>query len=147
MIGGVILVLSALTAGATMFLSVQHRQAEIALRRSMGGSRASIWRLFTYEGAAIGLSGGILGTGLGILLAALLGRLNDWPLAIGTSIVAGGVLTGLLAGVIASVVPAISAPGKIPPASCAPPDPMRFPPCPPLHRALGAAPPSRRPLG
>ncbi len=108
-IGGVILVLSALTAGATMFLSVQHRQAEIALRRSMGGSRASIWRLFTYEGAAIGLSGGILGTGLGILLAALLGRLNDWPLAIGTSIVAGGVLTGLLAGVIASVVPAISA--------------------------------------
>ena len=40
-IGGVILVLSALTAGATMFLSVQHRQAEIALRGQSVG--VTLW--------------------------------------------------------------------------------------------------------
>ncbi len=108
-IGGVILVLSALTAGTTMFLSVQHRAAEIALRRAMGSSRLAIWRLFTYEGVAMGLSGGILGTGLGIVLTWALTRASGWPLCLGTGLVVAGVSVGLLAGAVASIVPAVHA--------------------------------------
>lgn len=89
-----------------MFLSVQHRSAEIALRRAMGASRGSVFRLFAVEGIAIGIAGGILGTALGIGLTMSITYLNHWPLALGLDIVAQGVLVGLLAGTIASIVPA-----------------------------------------
>ena len=108
-IGWVILVLSALTAGTTMFLAVQHRSAEIALRRAMGASRMSVFRLFALEGVGIGLAGGILGTALGIGLTAIVDRLNHWPLALGLHVVGLGLLVGLIAGAVASIVPAVYA--------------------------------------
>ena len=105
-IGWVTLLLSALTAGTTMFLSVQHRAAEIALRRAMGASRGSIFRLFAIEGTTIGLAGGILGTALGIVLTAVVINLNHWPLAIGLGVIPQGLTVGLVAGTIASIIPA-----------------------------------------
>jgi len=105
----VILVLSALTAGTTMFLSVQHRAPEIALRRAMGASRASVWRLFTYEGTLIGLAGGILGAAAGTGLVWLLARHNGWPVCVGTQTVILGLAAGLVTGIIASTIPAIYA--------------------------------------
>jgi len=108
-IGSVVLVLSALTAGTTMFLSVQHRGAEIALRRAMGASRWSIFSLFTIEGVAIGTTGGIFGTGLGIALTMVITHVNNWPLALGVGIVAQGVAVGFTAGAVASIIPAIYA--------------------------------------
>jgi len=108
-IGLVILVLSALTAGTTMFLSVQHRAAEIALRRATGASRGSVFRLFLVEGTAIGLAGGIFGSALGIGLAAVVAYLNGWPLALGLGVVGLGIGVGLVAGGVASIIPAVYA--------------------------------------
>lgn len=108
-IGSVILALSALTAGTTMFLSVQHREPEIALRRAMGASRPSIWRLVTYEGLLIGASGGILGTALGIVLTWAAAEVNGWPLSLGAGVVAVGVGVGSAAGIAASIIPALYA--------------------------------------
>jgi macrolide transport system ATP-binding/permease protein len=108
-IGLVILVLSALSAATVMFLSVQHRSAEIALRRAMGATRASIWRLFTYEGILISAAGAILGTAVGILIAFLTARANGWPLSIGLEAVLAGLGVGLLAGMVASAFPALYA--------------------------------------
>jgi len=108
-IGSVIVVLSALTASTTMFLSVQHRSAEIALRRAMGASRGSIFSLFTIEGIAIGTVGGILGTGLGIALTMVIIHVNGWPLALGLGIVVRGLIVGFVAGAVASILPAIYA--------------------------------------
>ena len=105
----VILTLSALTAGTTMFLSVQHRAPEIALRRAMGASRLSIWRLFTYEGTLIGLAGGILGTAAGSGLVWVIARHNAWPVCIGTQTTSLALLAGLATGIIASTIPAIHA--------------------------------------
>lgn len=108
-VGWVILTLSALTAGATMYLSVAHRGAEIALRRAMGASRASIWRLFTYEGVAIGLAGGVWGTAVGTGVTWAVTAAQGWPLSLGLGVVALGITVGLVAGVLASVVPALHA--------------------------------------
>jgi len=105
----VILILSALTAGTTMFLSVQHRTPEIALRRAMGASRSSIWRLFTYEGTLIGLAGGILGVTAGAALVWFTAKHNMWPICIGTQTVLLGLAAGLATGIIASTIPAIYA--------------------------------------
>ncbi|MDR1393026.1 MAG: ATP-binding cassette domain-containing protein [Bifidobacteriaceae bacterium] len=108
-IGAVILVLSALTSATTMFLAVQHRGPEIALRRAMGASRASIWRLFTYEGTAVGTCGGVVGTAIGIGVAVLVSQANSWPVHIGSRTVAAGFLVGFLAAVLASMIPALHA--------------------------------------
>ncbi len=108
-IGWVILALSALTAGTTMFLSVQHRGPEIALRRAMGASRGSVWRMFTYEGIAIGLVGGILGAAAGIGLTAVVTHLNGWPLCLGLRVPLLGLAVGFCAGAVASVIPALAA--------------------------------------
>ena len=105
-IGWVILVLSGLTASTTMLLSVQHRGAEIALRRAMGASRASIWRLFAYEGLATGTAGGILGTAAGMGLAWAIARFTGWPLSFGLPVAVSGIALGAVCGVLASIVPA-----------------------------------------
>lgn len=108
-IGWVVLATSTLAAGATMFLSVQHRSPEIALRRAMGASRLSIFRLFAVEGSTTGLLGGMLGTGLGAGLTSWLACLNGWPLAMGLPVVLLGLAAGLGAGMVASIVPAVYA--------------------------------------
>ncbi len=92
-----------------MFLAVNHRYPEIALRRAMGGSRASIARLFLYEGIAIGLAGGIVGTGAGTIIGWYSATTNHWPLNIGWTTVLLGWGIGLLTGIVASIVPAIHA--------------------------------------
>jgi macrolide transport system ATP-binding/permease protein len=109
MIGSVILALSALTAGIAMFLSVQQREPEIALRRAMGASRSSVWRIFTYEGTAVGLGGGIAGTFLGVSLAAAVSQANNWPICLGFTVIVTGVGVGTVTGMAASVIPAIHA--------------------------------------
>ena len=45
-----ILLLAALSAGTTLYLSVQTRRGEIALRRAVGASKAAVRRMFLLEG-------------------------------------------------------------------------------------------------
>jgi macrolide transport system ATP-binding/permease protein len=105
-IGWVILALSTLAAGTTMYLSVQQRAPEIALRRAMGADRASIFRLFTYEGVAIGVTGGIVGQILGIGIAWIVASANHWPLSLGLGAGLLGLAVGFVAGAVASMLPA-----------------------------------------
>jgi macrolide transport system ATP-binding/permease protein len=105
----VILALSALTAATTMFLSVQHRGPQIALRRAMGASRASVWRIFTYEGVLVGVAGGSLGALVGAILVWIMARHYGWTASLGAPVVLLGLAAGLVAGVVASAVPAVVA--------------------------------------
>jgi|GEM_PF-213983 len=105
----VILALSALTAGTTMFLSVQHRAPQIALRRAMGASRASVFRVFMYEGLLTGLAGGALGALVGSVLVWLIARHDGWPPCLGAPLVLLGLAAGLVVGAIASAIPAVYA--------------------------------------
>lgn len=104
-----ILVLSALAAGATTLLSVHQRAPEIALRRAMGASRISIWRIFAYEGLLGGVAGGIFGGAAGAGLTWLMAQQHDWPTCLGTTAVTLGVTVGLLSGFLASAIPAVYA--------------------------------------
>jgi macrolide transport system ATP-binding/permease protein len=108
-IAWVILVLSGLSAGTAMLLSVQHRAPEIALRRAFGASRSAIWRLFMYEGMALGVAGGVIGTALGTAFAAVVCALNAWPLSLGVTIPLAGAAVGLVVGALASALPALAA--------------------------------------
>ncbi|MDR2380172.1 MAG: ATP-binding cassette domain-containing protein [Bifidobacteriaceae bacterium] len=114
LVGAIVLALSVMTSATTMFLSVQQRGPEIALRRAMGASRSSIWRIFTYEGTLIGLAGGAIGAALGVAVAALVVGANRWPLAIGPHVVVTAMVAGITAGAFASIIPALAAARRAP---------------------------------
>ena len=108
-IAATILSLSALTAATVMYLSVQHRSHEIALRRALGDSRLGIWRQFTMEGLLLGCTGGIAGALLGVLATLAIAGTRGWTPAIGTTSSVQGLGIGLAIGAIASCLPALHA--------------------------------------
>lgn len=68
------LLAAALAISASLATAIMERRREIGLMKAMGASRASVGMLFLAEGALLGLVGGLLGFGLGALLARRIGE-------------------------------------------------------------------------
>ena len=64
-----ILVIIALCVMATMTAIVLERRKDIGVMKALGAADALLMRLFMMEGASLGLLGGVLGYGVGALLA------------------------------------------------------------------------------
>lgn len=105
----ILLALSTLSAGTTMFVSVRSRAPEIALRRALGASRASIWRLFSLEGLVIGLAGGVAGSAVGLLSVVVVCQFQQWTPVLSPDYIGVGVLAGVVSGLLSSVYPALVA--------------------------------------
>jgi putative ABC transport system permease protein len=92
----VALLASALGVSTTMTTSVIERQKEIGLMKSIGAENKRIASLFMTEAGLVGLVGGLLGYGIGLLLAQIVGisvfdstvspRLSVLPLVLAISI-------------------------------------------------------------
>jgi putative ABC transport system permease protein len=103
---------------STQTLSVVRRRAQFALLRSLGLLRRQLLVLVVSEGAAMGLSGGVIGVGVGYLLAALALRVFGADLGAGyfrgiaprVAFDGGAALAFVLFGVL------IAAAGSVPPA-------------------------------
>jgi len=54
---------------STLVMTVNQKQADIAILRTMGASPGLIQRIFLIQGLAIGLMGSLAGVGLGLLIA------------------------------------------------------------------------------
>lgn len=108
-IAWILLALACLSAATAMYLSVQVRSAEIGLRRALGASRASIWRIFTLEGVVIGAAGGTAGTALGLFGVLAASMAQGWSPVLDPSIVGTGILAGALTGVVSATYPALLA--------------------------------------
>jgi lipoprotein-releasing system permease protein len=61
-----IVVVAAFNILATLTMVVKEKRRDIAILKSLGGSNASIGRIFILNGAVIGLSGTVLGNLLGV---------------------------------------------------------------------------------
>ncbi len=73
-----ILVMITLCVMATMTAIVLERRKDIGLMKALGAADALLMKLFLAEGAGLGLAGGMLGCGVGALLARTVGaRLFD----------------------------------------------------------------------
>ncbi len=108
-VSALLLMLAALTSSVAMYLSVQSRRSEVALRRAVGASRSSIYRLFMMEGLVTGLAGGRSGAAVGICGVVLTCYINGWSAITDPLTVAMGIVLGALTGVVSAAYPALVA--------------------------------------
>jgi len=64
-----IIAVAAFNLVSTLVMTVNEKQADIAILRTMGASPGLIQRIFLVQGLAIGLLGSLTGVGLGLLIA------------------------------------------------------------------------------
>jgi putative ABC transport system permease protein len=63
-----------------MLIGVRERLTEIGLKRALGATQSRILRQFLIEALALGMVGGLLGTALGVTLAAGVSWFTHWKL-------------------------------------------------------------------
>jgi putative ABC transport system permease protein len=97
-----------------MLVSVTERVREIGLRKALGATPAAIRRQFLVEASVLGLSGGILGAGLGLIGAEVLPHFISNTIAIEWWAMAGAVGVAMAIGLGFGVYPATRA-ARLPP--------------------------------
>jgi putative ABC transport system permease protein len=91
----------------TLVLSITERTRELGMLRAIGTSRRQVRAMIRYEAIITSLLGGILGAGLGVVLALLVSRpISDFKLAIPFGSLAALLVLSAIAGVGAAVLPA-----------------------------------------
>lgn len=113
-LSGILLVLASLSAATSMYLSVQSRTAEIALRRAIGSSKWLIARIFLMEGVILGVLGGSIGACAGMIATIILSLVQGWQAILSPGFVVLGVGVGALTGLMSSAYPAWVASRKSP---------------------------------
>lgn len=113
-LSGILLVLASLSAATAMYLSVQSRTAEIALRRAIGSSKWLIARIFLMEGVMLGVLGGSIGACSGMIATIILSLVQGWQAVLAPGFVVLGVGVGALTGLVSSAYPAWVASRKSP---------------------------------
>ena len=69
-----IVLVAAFNIASTLIMMVMEKTKDIAILKAMGATNRHIMRIFVIKGMTIGLSGTLLGVGLGTLLCAVLKR-------------------------------------------------------------------------
>ncbi len=72
----IIIVTAALCLFATLLASVLDRRRDFAIMKALGASERLVSALFTAEAAAMGVAGAMIGFGIGVGVAAWIGRAN-----------------------------------------------------------------------
>ncbi|MBF4636241.1 ATP-binding cassette domain-containing protein [Agreia pratensis] len=106
---GVLLALATISASTTMYLSVQARSSEIALRRAIGASKNAIARLFLVEGFTIGVIGGITGAVVGTTATIVASTLQTWNPILDAGLIPVSIIIGAATGVVSAIIPAWAA--------------------------------------
>lgn len=106
LLSAMLLVLAAISASTTMYVSVQARAYEVAFRRAIGSSRFDVARLFLAEGAIVGTIGGSAGALLGVAGAQMGARVQGWTPVLSIELVPLSLLVGIVSGLASAAVPA-----------------------------------------
>jgi ABC-type antimicrobial peptide transport system permease subunit len=89
-----------------MLVSVTERTREIGLRQALGARRRDVRNQFLVEATMLCLLGGLLGVGVGVLLAVGIGTLAEWPIWVSQASIALGFAFSGAIGVFFGFYPA-----------------------------------------
>lgn len=115
---GVALIVGMFLIYHTLSISVAQRRQEIGILRSVGATRSQIVRLFTLEGAVVGLIGSAVGVLIGRVLAKVMleqatGSISEvfvkvkaTEVVLDPVIVVGALVTGVISSCLAALMPA-----------------------------------------
>lgn len=110
----VLMLLAVITAASAMYLTVQNRSEEIALRRAIGSSRWLICRSFILEGLIVGITAGSLGGIIGNLTTLYVSWIQAWPPVLPPELWLVGLSLGVTTGILSAIYPAWVASRKDP---------------------------------
>ncbi len=113
-IAGISLLVGGIGVMNIMLVSVTERVREIGLRKALGATPRIIRRQFLVEASVLGLAGGLLGAGLGLLVAWILPHFIADPITVSPVAMVGAIVVAVGIGVAFGVYPAGRA-AKLPP--------------------------------
>src|SRR3546814_11017870 len=93
-----------------MLVSVTERIREIGLRMAVGAGPSDVRRPFLAEAMLISLIGGVIGLGIGVVGALLVGRFSELPVALNGQVVAPAAVFSIRPGLFFGYYPARTAP-------------------------------------
>ena len=92
-----------------MLVSVTERTSEIGLKKALGARKRRILAQFLTESAVLTSIGGILGVIAGIILAQVISKMSETPVAISIPAIIIGVVFSMLIGIIFGLLPSYKA--------------------------------------
>jgi putative ABC transport system permease protein len=92
-----------------MLASVMERTREIGVRRAIGATRRAIVRQFLVETTMITVTGGFIGTVVGIVLSQLVAYFAGWSTIVSLTSVAVACVVSVSIGIVFGLYPAMRA--------------------------------------
>lgn len=92
-----------------MLVSVTERTREIGLKKAIGAKKSRILWQFLTEAAVLTSTGGLVGVGAGIGLAAVISKVTSAPVSISVPFIVLGVLFSMAIGIIFGLLPSFKA--------------------------------------
>lgn len=108
-IAGISLLVGGIGVMNIMLVSVTERTREIGLKKALGARKKVILGQFLTEAAVLTSIGGIIGIAAGIILAQIISKFADVPVAISGISIAVSVIFSMAVGIIFGLIPSVKA--------------------------------------
>ena len=92
-----------------MLANLAERRPEIELRRALGATRSDIVTLFLSESTLLCALGGVIGVGVGLGLANIIGRLAQWTIVYHPWAAVLGIVVSVCVGLVFGTLPSLRA--------------------------------------
>ncbi|MCI8326924.1 MAG: ABC transporter permease [Lachnospiraceae bacterium] len=108
-IAGISLLVGGIGVMNIMLVSVTERTSEIGLKKAIGARKSVILGQFLTEAAVLTSLGGIAGVAIGVILAQVISKVSETPVAISIPAAIGAVLFSMLIGIVFGMLPSYKA--------------------------------------
>ena len=108
-IAGISLIVGGIGVMNIMLVSVTERTSEIGLKKAIGARKSVILGQFLTEAAVLTSLGGLIGVAVGIVLAEVISRLSEMPVAISVPAAIVAVLFSMVIGIVFGLLPSYKA--------------------------------------